>query len=59
MRPVPVPQATASRIEMELAVKGSQYLFSPVKVVQLEYLVYKACTRFDKSLKKTAFFGCK
>ena len=39
MRPVPVPQATASRIEMKLAVKVSQYLFSPVKVVHLEYLV--------------------
>ena len=31
MRPVPVPQATASRIEMKLAVKVSQYLFSPVQ----------------------------
>ena len=39
MRPVPVLQATASRIEMKLAVKVSQYLFSPVKVVHLEYLV--------------------
>ena len=39
MRPVPVPQATASSIEMKLAVKVSQYLFSPVKVVHLEYLV--------------------
>ena len=39
MRPVRVPQATASRIEMKLAVKVSQYLFSPVKVVHLEYLV--------------------
>ena len=39
MRLVPVPQATASRIEMKLAVKDSQYLFSPVKVVHLEYLV--------------------
>ena len=39
MRPVPVPQATASRIEMKLAVKVSQYLFSPVKVVHLEYPV--------------------
>ena len=39
MRPVPVPQATASRVEMKLAVKVSQYLFSPVKVVHLEYLV--------------------
>ena len=38
MRPVPVPQAT-SRIEMKLAVKVSQYLSSPVKVVHLEYLV--------------------
>ena len=37
MRPVPVPQATASRIEK--VVKVSQYLFSPVKVVHLEYLV--------------------
>ena len=27
------------RIEMKLAVKVSQYLFSPVKVVHLEYLV--------------------
>ena len=35
MRPVPVPQATASQIEMKLAVKVSQYLFSPVKVVHL------------------------
>ena len=33
MRPVQVPQATASPIEMKLAVKVSQYLFSPVKVV--------------------------
>ena len=32
-------QATASRIEMKLAGKVSQYLFSPVKVVHLEYLV--------------------
>jgi len=39
MCPVPVPQATASRIEMELAVKVSQYLFSPVKGVHLEFLV--------------------
>ena len=39
MRPVPVPLATASQIEMKLAVKVSQYLFSPVKVVHLEYLV--------------------
>ena len=39
MRPVPVPQATASRIEMKLAVKVSQYLFSPGKVVHSEYLV--------------------
>ena len=39
MHPVPVPQATANRIEMQLAVKVSQYLFSPVKVVHLEYLV--------------------
>ena len=39
MRPVPAPQATASRIEMKLVVKVSQYLFSPVKVVHLEYLV--------------------
>ena len=39
MRPVPVPQATASRIEMKLAMQISQYLFSPVKVVHLEYLV--------------------
>ena len=39
MRSVPVPQATASRIEMKLAVKVSQYLFSPVKVVHLGYLV--------------------
>ena len=39
MRPVPVPQATASQIEMKLAVKVSQYLFSPVRVVHLEYLV--------------------
>ena len=38
-RPVPVPQATAGRIEMKLAVKVSHYLFSPVKVVHLEYLV--------------------
>ena len=34
-RPVQVPQATASPIEMKLAVKVSQYLFSPVKVVYL------------------------
>ena len=33
MRPVQVPQATASPIKMKLAVKVSQYLFSPVKVV--------------------------
>ena len=39
LAPVPVPQATASRIEMKLAVKVSHYLFSPVKVVHLEYLV--------------------
>ena len=39
MRPVPVPQVTASPIEMKLAVKVSQYLFSPVKVVHLEYLL--------------------
>ena len=39
MHPVLVPQATASGIEMKLAVKVSQYLFSPVKVVYLEYLV--------------------
>ena len=39
MRPVHVPQATASPIEMKLAVKVSQYLFSPVKVVNFEYLV--------------------
>ena len=39
MRPVPVTQATASRSEMKLTVKVSQYLFSPVKVVHLEYLV--------------------
>ena len=39
MSPVPVPQATVNRIEMKLAVKVSQYLFSPVKVVHLEYLV--------------------
>ena len=39
MRPVHVPQATASPIEMKLAVKVSQYLFSPVKVVHFEYLV--------------------
>ena len=39
MCPVPVPQATASRIEMKFAVKVSQYLFSPVKVVHLEYLI--------------------
>ena len=39
MHSVPVPQATASRIEMKLAVRVSQYLFSPVKVVHLGYLV--------------------
>ena len=39
MRPVQVPQATPSPIEMKLAVKISQYLFSPVKVVYFEYLV--------------------
>ena len=39
MCPVPVPQATASRIEIKLAAKVSQYLLSPVKVVHLEYLV--------------------
>ena len=33
VRPVPVPQATVSRIEMKLAVKVSEYLFSPGKVV--------------------------
>ena len=32
--PVPVPKATASPIEMKPTVKASQYLFSPVKVVQ-------------------------
>ena len=39
MRPVQVPQATASPIEMKLAVKVRQHLFSPVKVVYFEYLV--------------------
>ena len=39
MHPVPVPQATATRIEMKLAVKVTRYLFSPVKVVHLECLV--------------------
>ena len=39
IRPVHVPQATACPIEMKLAVKVSQYLFSPVKVVHFEYLV--------------------
>ena len=39
MRPVQFPQATASPIEMKLAVKVNQYLFSPVKVVYFEYLV--------------------
>ena len=39
MHPVPVPQATASQIEMKHTVKVSQYLFSPVKIVHLEYLV--------------------
>ena len=39
IRPVLVPQATAIGIEMKLAVKVSQYLFSLVKVVYLEYLV--------------------
>ena len=39
---VPVPQATASRIERKLAVKVSQYLFSPVKVVHLESSVKPA-----------------
>ena len=39
MHPVPVSQSTATRIEMKLAVKTSQYLFSPAKVVHLEYLV--------------------
>ena len=39
IRPVPVSQATASRIKMKLAVKVSQYLFSSVKVAHLEYLV--------------------
>ena len=39
MSPVLVPQATANRIEIKLAVKVSQYLFSPVKVVHLENLV--------------------
>ena len=34
---VSVPKATASPNEMKLAVKVSQYLFSPVKVVHLEY----------------------
>ena len=32
--PVSVPKATASPIEMKPTVKASQYLFSPVKVVQ-------------------------
>ena len=51
MGPVPVLQVTASPIEMKLAVKVSQYLFSPVKVLR------KACIRFDKCfLKKTVFF---
>ena len=31
------PKATASPIEMKLAVKVSQYLFNPVKVVHLEH----------------------
>ena len=39
MHPVHVPQATVSPIEMKLAVKVSQYLFIPVKVVHFEYLV--------------------
>ena len=39
MRPVHVPQATASPTEMKLAVEVSQYLFIPVKVVHFEYLV--------------------
>ena len=38
VHPVPVPQATATPIEMKLAVKVSLYLFSPVRVVHLEYL---------------------
>ena len=32
MHPVPVSQATTSPLEMKLAVKISQYLFSQVKV---------------------------
>ena len=39
MHPVQVPLATASPVEMKLAVRVSQYLFSPVKVVYFEYLV--------------------
>ena len=39
MRPVQVPQATANPIDMKLAVKVSQYLFSPVKVVYFKYLM--------------------
>ena len=48
MHPVQVPQATASPIEMKLAVKVSQYLFSPVKVCN-------AFTRLDKRLKNGVF----
>ena len=39
MHLVPVLQANESPIEMKLAVKVRQYLFSPVNVVHLEYLV--------------------
>ena len=35
--PVPVPKVTASPIEIKTRCEGSQYLFSPVKVVHLEY----------------------
>ena len=38
MRPVPVPQVTASPIELKITVKVSQYLFSSVEVVHLEYI---------------------
>ena len=39
----PVPQATASPIEIKLAVKVCQYLFSPVN-----FKLCNACTRLDK-----------
>ena len=38
---------TACLIEMKHTVKVCLYLFSPEKVVHLEYLVYSASTRLE------------